>query len=302
MRRHTLALLLSLCITLLFAKDIHGSSDHPLLGRIPGSSITDYKTQHYKTLRYPIKYENYKIHSASMAGKYLFIRYKLPTDISPEGAVAMYENKLKKLGATIVWKKESVPLTALIKYSKLLQRNLVGAPPKEVSALSAEVNFNGKPGAVFVESGIKLKKPYLLLYVIESSKLDTTMKIVTAKKIAQAIDAKGHIALYGIKFEFDSDVITPSSQKSIKEIADYLETHKEVALYVVGHTDNQGTYRYNLDLSKRRAGVVKNELVKKYGIDGKRLQAVGIGPVAPVASNDTPEGQAKNRRVELVKQ
>ena len=286
----------------LFAKDVAGSSDHPLLGRIPGSSIIKYEQKSYKTLHYPTKYENYKIQSASMAGKHLFIRYELPTDVSPEGAVAIYENKLKELGATIVWKRGNVPLTALIKYSKFLQRNLVGVPPKEVSALSAEVNLNGKPSAVFVESGIKLKKPYLLLYLVESNKLNTAMEVVTAKKIAQDIDAKGHIALYGIKFEFDSDAIMPDSQKSIKEIADYLKTHKEIALYVVGHTDNQGTYSYNLELSKRRASAVKKELIKKYGIDGKRLQAVGIGPVSPVASNDSPEGRAKNRRVELVKQ
>jgi outer membrane protein OmpA-like peptidoglycan-associated protein len=70
----------------------------------------------------------------------------------------------------------------------------------------------------------------------------------------------------------------------------------------VGHTDNVGGYDYNLKLSQARAGAVVKELVTKYKVAPERLKAAGVGRLSPVASNDTEEGRAKNRRVELVKQ
>lgn len=70
--------------------------------------------------------------------------------------------------------------------------------------------------------------------------------------------------------------------------------------YVVGHTDNAGTLAHNMDLSQRRAEAVVHKLVTDYDIAAEHLAAVGVGPVAPVASNNADEGRALNRRVELV--
>lgn len=70
--------------------------------------------------------------------------------------------------------------------------------------------------------------------------------------------------------------------------------------YVIGHTDNQGTGGYDVPLSERRAAAVVQRLAGTYGIDGGRLTPAGVGPYAPVASNRTDDGRAKNRRVELV--
>ena len=71
---------------------------------------------------------------------------------------------------------------------------------------------------------------------------------------------------------------------------------------IIGHTDNKGTLDYNLGLSGRRADAVVKALAAKYGIDAKRLTSRGLGPLAPIASNRSEEGQAKNRRVEMVEQ
>ena len=72
-------------------------------------------------------------------------------------------------------------------------------------------------------------------------------------------------------------------------------------LYVVGHTDNQGAFDMNIDLSRWRADAVVKKLTVKYGVVAARLRP-GDGPTAPVAANETEEGRSKNRRVELVKQ
>jgi outer membrane protein OmpA-like peptidoglycan-associated protein len=70
----------------------------------------------------------------------------------------------------------------------------------------------------------------------------------------------------------------------------------------VGHTDNTGTFDANMKLSMDRAAAVVNALVTQFSLSAARLRACGNGPTSPVAANDTEEGKALNRRVELVKQ
>lgn len=86
------------------------------------------------------------------------------------------------------------------------------------------------------------------------------------------------------------------------EIAGLLKQNPQWKIYIVGHTDNVGTYDYNMDLSQRRAKAVVTALTAQYGVQAARLRAAGVGPVAPVASNESEEGRAENRRVELAKQ
>jgi outer membrane protein OmpA-like peptidoglycan-associated protein len=82
-----------------------------------------------------------------------------------------------------------------------------------------------------------------------------------------------------------------------------LNTNTEsLKLYVVGHTDNVGAIDVNMKLSKERADAVVNALIAKYGIPSVRLKSYGVASLAPVATNDSEEGRAQNRRVELVKQ
>ncbi len=97
-------------------------------------------------------------------------------------------------------------------------------------------------------------------------------------------------------------MIKPESEPSLKESAKLLQADPKLKLYVVGHTDNEGTFEYNIKLSKDRAEAVVKALVSTYKIAAARLQAFGAGPVSPAASNQTEEGRAKNRRVELAEQ
>jgi outer membrane protein OmpA-like peptidoglycan-associated protein len=126
--------------------------------------------------------------------------------------------------------------------------------------------------------------------------------VANAEVFGNDIRATGHAAVYGITFDTDSATIKPDSAQAIAEIAKLLQADQNLKISVVGHTDTIGAVDHNLKLSQDRAQSVMHALVRDHGIAAGRLRAYGCGPYAPVASNDTEAGKAKNRRVELVKQ
>jgi outer membrane protein OmpA-like peptidoglycan-associated protein len=106
---------------------------------------------------------------------------------------------------------------------------------------------------------------------------------------------------YGIYFDFNKDTLKPESEPVLKEIAQTMTDNPDWKLTVEGHTDNVGGDAYNLELSKRRAAAVKQALVSQYNIAAERLLTGGFGASRPIETNDTLEGRARNRRVELVR-
>jgi OmpA-OmpF porin, OOP family len=142
----------------------------------------------------------------------------------------------------------------------------------------------------------------VLLDVVETAPMESKMVTVDAATMAKDVAATGHVALYGIYFDHDKSDVKPESAPTIEEIASFLKQEPKLAMFVVGHTDNVGGYDYNMGLSQRRAAAVVKELTTKHGVAASRLKPAGAGPLAPVAPNDTDDGRAKNRRVELVKQ
>ncbi|WEK18922.1 MAG: OmpA family protein [Candidatus Pedobacter colombiensis] len=99
-------------------------------------------------------------------------------------------------------------------------------------------------------------------------------------------------------FETGKSVLKPESQEQLKNIDAILKAYPNVKLKIGGYTDNTGDAAVNKKISDERANVAMHELVKM-GIDAKRLSAEGYGPEHPVASNDTPEGRAQNRRIDI---
>lgn len=99
-------------------------------------------------------------------------------------------------------------------------------------------------------------------------------------------------------FESGSAELKPAALNNINEVADILKKYPENIIKVVGHADNRGKPEFNQTLSLQRAQSVKQQLVKR-GIAGGSLEALGKGSSQPIASNDSEEGRAKNRRVEL---
>jgi uncharacterized protein (TIGR02145 family) len=110
----------------------------------------------------------------------------------------------------------------------------------------------------------------------------------------------GKIISYGILFDVNFDKLKPESYSTLKVISDILKEDPALKLQVVGHTDSDGDDASNLDLSKRRAVSVKNELVGKFGADATRLETDGKGETEPVTDNNSSVNKAKNRRVEFI--
>jgi outer membrane protein OmpA-like peptidoglycan-associated protein len=122
-----------------------------------------------------------------------------------------------------------------------------------------------------------------------------------APEIEQALQQSGRAQVYGIYFDFGSATIRPESEPVLKQIADALVKNPSWKLRVEGHTDNIGGDAFNLELSRRRADAVKQALLGRYRVQPGRLETAGFGASRPVESNDTLEGRARNRRVELVR-
>lgn len=101
-----------------------------------------------------------------------------------------------------------------------------------------------------------------------------------------------------IEFRTGSAVLTASGQRILDEMAEALDRIGQLRVTIEGHTDNVGSAPQNVALSIERATAVKAYLVER-GIDPARLSVMGYGPDRPVASNDTPEGRARNRRIEF---
>ena len=121
-------------------------------------------------------------------------------------------------------------------------------------------------------------------------------------QLEQQLEKDGRAKVYDPYFDFNSDVLRPESGKVLDEIAQVMHDHPDWKLSVEGHTDNIGGNASNLDLSKRRANSVVSALAVRYLVPQNRFTANGFGASSPVDTNATPEGRARNRRVELVRQ
>lgn len=140
-----------------------------------------------------------------------------------------------------------------------------------------------------------------LIHVVEPKPREQKMVLVKSEEMAQSLDTSGRVALYGLFFDTNKADLKPESAPTMEQIAKLINGDPRLAVLIVGHTDNQGAYDYNLDLSKRRAETVVSILAKYYKVDPRRMRAAGVGMLAPAASNAAEDGRAKNRRVEVVK-
>jgi OOP family OmpA-OmpF porin len=139
----------------------------------------------------------------------------------------------------------------------------------------------------------------IFMIIIEKQAMQQEVTM-DANLMAQDLGQSGRVAICGISFDTGKAELKPESKASLEEIAKLLKANATLKVYIVGHTDMVADLATNVTLSQARAQAVANALATQYGIAGTRMMAYGAGPYAPVASNKTEVGRAKNRRVALV--
>ena len=137
------------------------------------------------------------------------------------------------------------------------------------------------------------------LNVLQEAAFEQSITKVTAEEISSDLIEKGKAVLY-INFDVDKSTISNDGIETVNEIAVALKKNPTLKISIEGHTDNSGNSTHNKTLSANRAEAVKEKLTSN-GIDKNRLSAVGFGSEKPIATNDSEENKAKNRRVELIR-
>jgi len=253
-------------------KDTKGCQDHALFTRMPDSWIHHCSEKTFDAHAFPVG--NGKVEQVE--GHLWVLSYYPQADLkirpSELQILRNFENAVTKLGGTVVTATKNRETLRVVRDGKEFWVDL-----------SAE--FTGKYGFTIVERAAMAQDV-----------------VANADAFANDLKATGHAAIYGILFDTNKAEIKPESAQAIGEIAKLLQADASLKLFVVGHTDAQGTVDGNLKLSQQRAEAVLQALVGAHGVAAARLRAFGCGQFAPVASNDAEEGRAKNRRVELVKQ
>jgi OmpA-OmpF porin, OOP family len=138
------------------------------------------------------------------------------------------------------------------------------------------------------------------LHIVERQQMKQDV-VADAAAFQAGLKENGHVEVPGIFFDFGKSEIKPESEPALDEVVKLLQANPAWKVWVVGHTDNVGPVTGNLTLSGARSAAVVKALTQK-GIVAARMAPHGAGPFAPVANNDSDQGRARNRRVELVKQ
>jgi OOP family OmpA-OmpF porin len=255
-------------------KDDRNCKDHPLFpDRMPGDYwIRSCKSSQFDAFAFTVA----KGKTETVEGQYWYLSYYPQATAQQKPSELMiqrnYENAAVKAGGAVVY--------------------------SEKGKSTLKITQDGKE--TWVQVGAEFTGKYSLT-IVQKEAMEQVI-VVDAAALADGLKTTGHIAVFDILFDTGKSDIKPESAAAIAEIAKLLQSDPALKLHVVGHTDNEGTLDGNLKLSMARSQAVVAALTGSHGIAAARLGSFGCGQYAPVASNDTADGRAKNRRVELVKQ
>jgi len=251
--------------------DAKGCKDHPLFTRMQGMRLATCRMVDFDKF----DFKTGKGTTISVEGKRFEIKYQLPGTGPAPGPLAIIRNHqqaITAIGGTMVYEDQRYTILKLAKDGK----------------------------EVWAQVDTAWGRGYMLT-IIEKQAMAQEVT-ASADLFQSGLKATGHVEVPGIYFDTGKADLKPESDAAVGEIAKLLKADPALKVYVVGHTDNVASLDLNTRLSQGRADAVVQALVGRHGIAAARLAGRGVGPLAPVASNDSEDGRAKNRRVELVKQ
>lgn len=314
------------------AQDMPGAKDYPGVKRFANSSIVGYEVRNFDEVEFQTStFKSYDLKARQrrydqpplqLEGRLIRYWYEAPGEVRSPELFRNYTNELAASGFKTLYDSTKDPNAGqwtnfLATFSDTGGKDFIKnqrSPMVFVAAAQKTVRTG-----TFQKDGVTVRLvvvdwpkddkvykasqgAYIAVDVLETKAMEQNMVVVSASEIGKLLTTNGKIAIYGIYFDTAKADIKPDSKPSLDQIAEFLEAQPDVKLHVVGHTDSVGKFDSNLALSRRRAEAVTAALVKTYGIAGSRLTSNGVASLAPVASNASDEGRAKNRRVELVLQ
>jgi OmpA-OmpF porin, OOP family len=253
------------------AADAKNCTDHPLFTRMNKMNIESCKTSEFDKFDFKIGSKTVE----SVEGKRFEIRYKIEagnTAPSPLAIIRNHQQAIAAIGGKTLFEDN--------RYTTL------------------EVSKDGKE--IWAQVDTAWGGGYMLTIVEKTAMVQEVT--ASAELFKSGLKESGHVEVPGIYFDTGKSELKPESDAAVTEIAKLLKNDMTLKVFVVGHTDNVASLDLNMKLSQSRAEAVMQALVTKHGIAADRLIARGVGPLAPIASNDSEDGRTKNRRVELVKQ
>lgn len=325
----------------MLAKDAPKSADHPLTRRYQGANLVGQNVKAFDEITLPSgpatgkTYDSAKRYSKveTLSGKVTRTVHLSPTGRSSLEVFVNYRDELAAKGFEAVYEcaREACGESfTVLKYDwQRKETQIAGEGYEQTRNLTLQAMFSGAQdpryalmkkasadGDIFVAVFAALNKGGsfgsfseliadrvgVLTEVVEPRGLEKRMVTISAAEIGGKLASEGRAIFHNILFDFDKADIKPESAPQLAEMAGFLKANPQAKVFVVGHTDNKGGLDYNLALSGRRATAVANALATQFGVDAKRLTPRGLGPLAPIATNRTEDGQAKNRRVEMVEQ
>lgn len=284
-----------------FAQGRAALTDHPLISPYEGSEIRrkDVKEFDEYSAFTGMDASSKQPTGIALEGRVTKIFYTKPKDRSVLEVFRNYESAVTASGAEILYtcnqdKKECVERYAgptLQKFSDIHAiSNLAGR------YLLSRLDQGEKTAYVAIAVG----QTFTDIHVIEVKNMDTGMVTLDAAALGKGLDARGYVIVEGIYFDTDKASLKAESGTALGEMAKLLASRPELSVYVVGHTDMQGSLAHNRQLSEQRAVAVVEALSGDYGIARDRMSGYGVGPLSPQASNNDESGRARNRRVVLV--
>ncbi len=248
--------------------DADGCTDSPLIQRMPGSAIHSCEHKEFDSVKMPVGQNADGPIEKDIEGEKWYWDMGNREGLSDVQVYRNFLNALQKANWTIDYQNPTNQITA--------------------HKGSDYVFFDNMNAGYYYETIVHLKEMQQEV-AADAATLDDEIK------------KSGHVAVYGIHFDTGKADILPDSASTLQEIVKMMQQDADLKLRVEGHTDNRGSPAPNQALSEKRAQAVVAWLTS-HGVAASRLTAKGFGQNKPIADNSTPEGQAKNRRVELVKQ
>ena len=248
--------------------DAKGCQDPAVLSRMPTCAIARCVVKDYEISKMPVGKPN---KFEEVEGQYEKVEYTCPRETSGIQTFRNAENALKAKGYQVV-------------YSD--------------NYLNVRFTLTARQGPQWVT--VYSDGPNYTVAAVKRKPMEQQMQAATADGWSDQISQTGRASIYGINFDTAKATIRPDSEAVLNQLLALFQKQPDWAFVVAGHTDNVGADAVNLPLSRQRAEAVIAWLAAK-GVDRSRLIAAGFGSKRPLAENDSEDGRAKNRRVDLVK-